>query len=230
MDSYASDELGASWDMHHPYRDFGESADTTIKNLGAYVKHVHLRDSNDDKSYNLIGEGTLPIDDMMRALSSINYDGMISMEWKSQWLPDFDDLSIIMPYFINYMRHFDDTRTQKKALYPNHDGTGQYIWKKDELLNMTFSQVLDRMVEEFPDQYAFKYTTLDYTRTYSEFRDDVDNFARTLVSMGVTAGSKVAIWATNVPAWYITFWATVKLGAVLVTVNTAYKIHEAEYL
>ncbi len=40
----------------------------------------------------------------------------------------------------------------------------------------------------------------------------------------------MAIWATNVPAWYITFWATTKVGAVLVTVNTAYKIHEAEYL
>ena len=40
----------------------------------------------------------------------------------------------------------------------------------------------------------------------------------------------VAIWATNVPQWYITFWATTKIGAVLVTVNTAYKIHEAEYL
>jgi len=48
--------------------------------------------------------------------------------------------------------------------------------------------------------------------------------------MGVKAGDHVAIWATNVPAWYITFWATVKIGAVLVTVNTAYKIHEAEYL
>ncbi len=86
------------------------------------------------------------------------------------------------------------------------------------------------MVEEFPDQYAFKYTTLDYTRTYAEFREDVDNFARALMSMGVRPGSKVAIWATNVPAWYITFWAATKLGAVLVTVNTAYKIHEAEYL
>jgi len=40
----------------------------------------------------------------------------------------------------------------------------------------------------------------------------------------------VAIWATNVPQWFITFWATTKIGAVLVTVNTAYKIHEAEYL
>lgn len=43
-------------------------------------------------------------------------------------------------------------------------------------------------------------------------------------------GSKVSVWCTNIPAWYITFWATVKIGAVLVTVNTAYKSHEAEYL
>ena len=48
--------------------------------------------------------------------------------------------------------------------------------------------------------------------------------------MGVRAGSKVAVWATNIPAWYITFWAATKIGAVLVTVNTAYKIHEIEYL
>ena len=86
------------------------------------------------------------------------------------------------------------------------------------------------MVEEFPDQYCFKYTTLDYTRTYSEFRDDVDEFARSLIAMGVRPGSHVAVWASNVPQWFIAFWATTKIGAVLVTVNTAYKIHEAEYL
>ena len=86
------------------------------------------------------------------------------------------------------------------------------------------------MVKEFPDQIAFKYTTLDYTRTYSEFRDEVDVVARALMSVGVKKGDHVAMWATNVPEWYLTFWATIKIGAVLVTVNTAYKIHEAEYL
>ena len=230
LEQYASDRLGALWDMHHPYRDFGESADTTIKNLGTYVRHVHLRDSDADGSYNLIGEGTLPVTDMMRALSSINYDGFISLEWKPEWMEDLTDREIIFPHFVNFMSRFKSTRKRQKSLYYNHDGTGQYVWKKDDLIDLTFPQVLDRMVEEFPDQYAFKYTTLDYTRTYAEFRRDVDNFARALVSMGVKAGSKVAIWATNVPAWYITFWATTKLGAVLVTVNTAYKIHEAEYL
>jgi len=230
LESYASDWLGALWDMHHPYRDFGESADATIKNLGTYVKHVHLRDSDDKDTYNLIGEGNLPVNDMMRALSSINYDGFISLEWKPEWMEDLQDREIIFPHFVNYMSRFHSTRTRKKSLYYNHDGSGQYVWKKNDLIDLTFPQVLDRMVEEFPDQYAFKYTTLDYTRTYEEFREDVDNFARALVSLGVKAGSKVAIWATNVPAWYITFWATTKLGAVLVTVNTAYKIHEAEYL
>ena len=230
MDSYACDGLAALWDMHHPYRDFGESPDTTIRNLGGYVKHVHLRDSDDDLSYNLIGEGTLPIRDMMNALSSIDYNGFISLEWKPDWIMDIPDREVIFPHFINYMNRFDNPRGKKKSLYYNEDGTGKYIWKKDELIDYTFGRVLDRLVEEFPDQYAFKYTTLDYTRTYSEFRDDVDRFARALISMGVRAGSKVAIWATNVPAWYITFWATTKIGAVLVTVNTAYKIHEAEYL
>ena len=230
LDEFACDELGALWDIHHTYRDFGESGDTTIKNLGAYVRHVHLRDSDDDKSYNLIGEGTLPVASMMRALSSVDYDGFISIEWKPEWMEDLTDREIIFPHFVNYMHRFESTRGKKKALYENASHTGQFVWKKDALISETFSQVLDRMVEEFPDQYAFKYTTLDYTRTYAEFREDVDNFAAALISLGVRRGSKVAIWATNIPEWFITFWATTKIGAVLVTVNTAYKSHEAEYL
>ncbi len=230
LDDFACDYLAALWDVQHPYRDCEESADTTIKNLGAYVKHVHLRDSDDKETYNLIGEGTMPVADIMRALSSIDYDGFISLEWKTEWMEDLPDHEVIFTHFVNYMGRFEKTRGKKKALYPNHDGTGQYVWKKDELINLTFSQVLDRMVEEFPDQYAFKYTTLDYVRTYEQFREDVDQFAKALISMGVKAGSKVSIWATNVPAWFITFWATTKIGAVLVTVNTAYKRHEADYL
>ena len=230
LDVYARDELGALWDMHHPFRDFGEKPDTTIRNLGAYVRHVHLRDSDEVGEYNLIGEGSVPLKELMLALSSIDYSGFVSMEWKPEWMPDLPLREVIFPYFVNYMKRFENPRGKRKALYPNHDGTGRYIWKKDELIDLTFSQVLDRMVEEFPDQYAFRYTTLDYTRTYEEFREDVDRFARALISMGVRPGTKVAIWATNVPAWYLTFWAATKIGAVLVTVNTAYKIHEAEYL
>ena len=177
MDDYARDELAVLWDLHHPYRDQGETPAETIRNLGAYVRHVHMRDSDDKDTYNLIGEGTMPIDEFMRALSSIDYDGYISLEWKKSWMEDLTDLEIIFPYFVNYMNRYEDTRGKKRTRYLNHDGSGQYVWKKDELINLTFPQVLDRLVEEFPNQYCFKYTTLDYTRTYEEFREDVDTFA-----------------------------------------------------
>ena len=195
LDRFASDNLAVLWDISHPYRDKGESGDDTIKNLGCYVKHVHMRDSDDEGNYQLIGEGTMPIDEVMRALSSVNYDDFISLEWKPEWLPELSDPEIIFPYFVNFMSRFTSTKGMKKKLYFNHDGTGQYIWKKDELIDLTFSEVLDRVADEFPDQYCFKYTTLDYTRTYAEFREDVDRFARALVSLGVKAGSKVAVWA-----------------------------------
>ncbi|MBR1659526.1 MAG: AMP-binding protein [Oscillospiraceae bacterium] len=230
LDEFACDGLGVLWDVHHPYRDFGESAAQTITNLGAYVKHVHLRDSSSPFAYELIGEGDFPVAEVMRALYSVDYAGFISLEWKPDWLPELPDPEIIFPHFVNYMGRFENTRGKRRMLYPNHDGTGEYIWKKDELVNLTFSQVLDRVAEEFPDQYCFKYTTLDYTRTYAEFREDVDAFARALVSLGVRPGYKVTVWCTNVPAWYISFWACCRIGAVLVTMNTAYKIHEAEYL
>ena len=233
LNSFASDAVAALWDMHSPYFENKEDAEQTVKNLGAYIRHVHIKDAtveDGEISFCLIGEGQLPIADAMLALRSINYDGFISLEWNPEWCPELDSMEIVFSHFINYMRQFGDTSRAESALYWNNAHTGKYVWKKEALIDYTFPQVLDRMVEEFPDQYAFKYTTLDYTRTYSEFRDDVDEFARSLIAMGVGPGKHVAVWATNIPQWYIAFWATTKIGAVLVTVNTAYKIHEAEYL
>lgn len=230
LDRFASDQIAVLWDVHHPYRDFGETPAETITNLGAYVKHVHMRDSVNADEFELIGEGDFPVDEVMRALESVDYSGFVSLEWKPKWLEDLTDLDVILPHFANYMARYNRSKSREQGLYYNHDGSGRYIWKKDELIDLTFPQVLDRMALEFPDQYCFKYTTLDYTRTYEQFREDVDRFARALVSMGVKPGYKVTVWCTNVPAWYITFWACCRIGAVLVTMNTAYKIHEAEYL
>ena len=48
-----------------------------------------------------------------------------------------------------------------------------YIWEKYSLIDLTLSQLLDRMVDEFPDQYAFRYITM-ITQNLCGFRDDVD--------------------------------------------------------
>ncbi len=230
LNTFACDNLAALWDLHYPYREYGEKPEETIKNLGAYIRHIHIKDSDGENSYSLVGEGSLPIADVMNALRSVNYNEFISIEWDPNWDSDISDMDIIFPHFVSYMARFENLSRAKQTLYENKSGTGKFVWKKDALIEKTFSQVLDTMVEQFPDQLAFKYTTLDYTRTYSQFRDDVDDFCRALISLGVKAGSHVAVWATNVPEWYIAFWAATKIGAVLVTVNTAYKIAEAEYL
>ena len=228
FEEFISDMLAALWDLHYPCRVKGETPEDTIKNLGAYVRHVHMKDSESADQHSLVGEGSLPLQGIMNALRSVNYDGFISIEWDPAW-DEVSDIDIIFPHFISFMSRFELARA-KQPLYDNNARTGKYVWKKETLIEKTFSQVLDTMVKEFPDHLAFKYTTLDYTRTYSEFRDDVDQFARSLIALGVKPGSHVAVWMTNLPQWYIAFWATTKIGAVLVTVNTAYKIAEAEYL
>ncbi len=229
-----SDSVAALWDLNHPYRFGGEDPQTTVKNLGAYVKHTHIKDSvvNPDGSiaYKIMGEGDLPVDAFMQALRSVNYEGYISLEWLKQYSPELSDAGIVFPHYAHFMQQYLGTEAHSGRLQQNARGDGWYVWEKNHLIDYTFPQVLDRMCEEFPEQWAFRYTTCDYSRTYPEFRDDVDTFARSLISLGVKQGDHVAIWATNVPQWYITFWATVKIGAVLVTVNTAYKIHEVEYL
>ncbi len=233
LDSFASDSLSALWDVYSSYFIAGQSPEATIETLGAYVKHIHIKDAEkteDGIRYSLMGEGQLPISELIGALRSVNYNGFISLEWHPKWCEEIDDLEIILSQFENFMSQFSDTARADNSLYYNKSHTGRYVWKKELLIDLTFPKVLDRMVEEFPDKLAFKYTTLDYTRTYYEFRKDVDTFARSLISLNVKPGDHVAVWATNIPQWYIAFWAVTKIGAVLVSMNTAYKIHEAEYL
>ena len=230
----ASDYVAALWDIHHPYRTAGESPEKTVQILGAYIKYVHAKDSvmeGNKISYRLMGEGDLPINSIIRALHSINYDGFISLEWVKRWSADLCEAGIVFPHFVNYMKQYDSkAKTLTDQLFENKEKTGKYIWKKDILIDLTFPQVLDRVAEEFPDHYAFRYDTIDYNKTYREFLEDVNRFARSLIALNVKVGDKVAIWATNIPQWYITFWAVSKIGAILVTINTAYKMHETEFL
>ena len=217
--------IGVSWNIRETFFKANETADNTIQTLGAYIEYVRIGDKKDGKNV-LIGDGDLPTKDFMNALRSLNYDGYICADWNDE----VTDSDIVLTHFVNYMNNMDSSNQKPQEIYYNRSKTGTFPWKRYDVLDITFSQVLDEMVKRYPDQYAFKYTTLDYTRTYSQFRDDVDKVAAALISVGVKRGHHVAIWATNVPQWFLTFWATVKIGAVLVTVNTAYKIHEAEYL
>lgn len=98
------------------------------------------------------------------------------------------------------------------------------------LREITLGQLLDETIEKNPDTEAVVYVDRDFRLTYKEFGELVDTVAKGLMALGVKKGDKVAVWANNVPYWVTLQFATAKIGAILLTVNTHYQSHELKYL
>ncbi len=99
-----------------------------------------------------------------------------------------------------------------------------------EMIERTLGGMLDDLAENYSNSVAIKYTTREYQKTWSELNERCNAVAKGLLSLGIKKDDKVAIWATNVPEWYEILFASAKIGAILVTVNTNYKEFELEYL
>ncbi|MEG2171954.1 MAG: AMP-binding protein [Desulfovibrionaceae bacterium] len=102
--------------------------------------------------------------------------------------------------------------------------------KQFVLREWTLGQILDDTVARFPDNDAVIYADRDFRQTWREFAAVVDDLAKGLMALGIQRGEKVAVWATNVPYWVALQFATAKIGAILITVNTSYRQHEVQYL
>lgn len=94
----------------------------------------------------------------------------------------------------------------------------------------TLGNFFEKQVEKSPERDFIVYPDRDLRFTYKEFDERVNLLAKGLLSIGVGKGDHVGIWALNVPDWLTFMFATAKIGAVLVTVNTAYKNHELAYI
>lgn len=99
-----------------------------------------------------------------------------------------------------------------------------------EIVHKTIGDLLDETAEKFPTKEAVVYVEQNLRYTYREFQDVCNTVAKGLMGMGVKKGDHIAIWASNKPEWVITQYASAKIGAVLVTVNTSYQSQELEYL
>ena len=100
----------------------------------------------------------------------------------------------------------------------------------EHLQSLTLGQILDRTVAAHGDRDALVYVDRDFRLTYNEFARVVDQLAKGLMALGIQKDEKVAVWATNIPYWVALQFATAKIGAVLLTVNTNYKTAELAYL
>jgi fatty-acyl-CoA synthase len=99
-----------------------------------------------------------------------------------------------------------------------------------QLLDYTLGEILEKWAFDTPDKEFIVYPDRDLRFTYKQFNARVDALAKGLLYIGVRQGDKVGIWAKNVPDWTTVMFATAKIGAILVTINTSYKLAELEYL
>lgn len=99
------------------------------------------------------------------------------------------------------------------------------------LLNeKTVGEIVKEAARKFPDTEAYVYPERGIRKTYKEFDEETDELAKSFIGIGIQKGEHVAIWSDNKREWLLTQFATGKMGAVLVTVNTNYQENELEYL
>ncbi|WP_411953259.1 AMP-binding protein [Alkalibacillus sp. S2W] len=98
------------------------------------------------------------------------------------------------------------------------------------LTNLTIGELIEQQANNFPDYEAAVYPEKGIRWTYKQFNEEVNRVAKGFMAFGIDKGDHVAIWADNKPEWLTSQFATGKMGAVLVTVNTSYQAQELEYL
>lgn len=115
-----------------------------------------------------------------------------------------------------------DSMKKKKLSYA-------FTCSEEPLIGETIGDMFERIAEKYPDNEALVYVPDDLRYTYAEFYNVCRKAAKSLMAMNVRKGDRVAIWATNYPEWVITQFSTALIGAILVTVNPAYRTHELKY-
>ena len=104
------------------------------------------------------------------------------------------------------------------------------IPRKEATSNERLGDLLDKCVRNWPDNDAIVYYDRDLRLSWREWGASVEQVAKGLMAMGVQKGDKVAVWATNVPDWITLMFATAKIGAILLTINTNYQSAELDYV
>jgi len=112
------------------------------------------------------------------------------------------------------------------------------IWEAEsygfDLINTTIGDLLDQQAEQIPEKEAIVYNYpeigLELRLNYAQYREEANKLAKGLIALGIEKGEHVAVWAPNLPQWVLLEIALAKIGAVLVTINTAYRAYELEYV
>lgn len=98
------------------------------------------------------------------------------------------------------------------------------------LIEATIGDTFDQTASRYADREALVECATGRRWTWAQLQADVDDAARGLLAAGIQAGDRVGIWAPNCAEWTIVQFATAKVGAILVTINPAYRTHELGFV
>jgi sugar phosphate isomerase/epimerase len=97
------------WDAHHTFAEGGEQPEFTVKELGQWIRHTHLKDSvleGTERKYVLTGKGDVPVERQVEALRSIEYRGYYCFEWEKVWHPDLPDAALAFPDYVRVLTEY----------------------------------------------------------------------------------------------------------------------------
>jgi len=98
------------------------------------------------------------------------------------------------------------------------------------LLAMTIGQAFDQTAARYPQGEALVVRHQQQRYTWAQLAEEVDLHARALLALGLQAGDRLGVWAPNGAEWFISQFASAKIGVILVNINPAYRLSELEYV
>ena len=107
-----SPAVGAVWDSHHPHR-MGERPEEVYRNIGERLMLAQIKDATraaeraDGWQLVLLGDGEVPVRDMLRLLARGGYQGWISVEWEKRWHPEIEPPEIALPQHLKLARTWE---------------------------------------------------------------------------------------------------------------------------
>lgn len=96
-----SPAVGILWDAHHTFVA-KESTETSVAQLGPWIRHTHLKDSvpaGNGRKYVLTGRGEVPVKQQIEALARTGYKGFYSLEWEKRWHPEIEEPEVAFTDF-----------------------------------------------------------------------------------------------------------------------------------
>jgi sugar phosphate isomerase/epimerase len=114
-----SKSFGAIWDSLHPHR-MGETPAEVYKNIGARTYHVHIKDGRRSDAHKggwqlvPLGEGEVPVQDVLDQLVAGGYTGYLTVEWEKYWHPEIETAEVALPHELKVLQGYvEKVRSEK---------------------------------------------------------------------------------------------------------------------